>query len=82
MSGKAFEYYARKIFKIICILGTEKEVIFENPDKLVFSKIIEFYLKNSFIFSLDNNIKGRNEIDIVYHLKYKELLNIDKIIFK
>ena len=60
------------------IYRNKKEVFFENPDKLVFSKIIDFYLKNSFIFSLDNNIKRWNEIDIVYHLKYKELLNIAK----
>ena len=60
------------------IYRNKKGVFFENPDKLVFSKIIDFYLKNSFIFSLDNNIKRWNEIDIVYHLKYKELLNIAK----
>ena len=86
MNGKAFEDYVRKIFKIMCILGTKKEVFFDNPDKIIFSKIIDFYLKNSFIFSLDidipiknilyNNIKEGNELDIVYHLEYKELLNI------
>ena len=43
MSGKAYEDYARKIFKIILIITTKKEIFFENPTKLIFSKIIDFY---------------------------------------
>ena len=43
MSGKAYEDYARKIFKIMLIITTKKEIFFENPTKLIFSKIIDFY---------------------------------------
>jgi len=47
MDGNGFEDYARKIFKIMCILGTKKDIFFESPEKILYSKII----KNSFIFS-------------------------------
>ena len=43
MSGKVYEDYARKIFKIMIIITTKKEIFFENPTKLIFSKIIDFY---------------------------------------
>ena len=43
MSGKAYEDYARKIFKIMLIITTIKDIFFENPTKLIFSKIIDFY---------------------------------------
>ena len=43
MSGKAYEDYARKIFKIMLIITTKKDIFFENPTKLIFSKIIDFY---------------------------------------
>ena len=55
MNGKAFEDYVRKIFKIMCILGTKKEVFFDNPNKIIFSKIIDFYLKNSLDFDTPIN---------------------------
>lgn len=86
MSGKAYEDYARKIFKIMCIIGTKKDVFFENPDKIMYERIIDFYLQNFFRYSFDintpikevlyNNIQGGNELDIVYHLEYRELINI------
>ena len=43
MSGKAYEDYARKIVNIMLIITTKKEIFFENPTKLIFSKIIDFY---------------------------------------
>ena len=43
MSGKVYEDYARKIFKIMIIITTKKDIFFENPTKLIFSKIIDFY---------------------------------------
>ena len=86
MSGKSYEDYARKIFKIMCIIATNKEVFFENPNKIIYEKIIDFYLQNFFRYSFNiktpikkvlyNNIQEGNEIDIVYHLKYGELIKI------
>ena len=84
MSGKAYEDYARKILKIMFIIITKKEIFFENPSKIIFSKLIDFYLKKYFRCSFDidtpirniiyNNIQDGNELDIVYDCQYKDLL--------
>jgi hypothetical protein len=88
ISGKAYEEYAKNIFRIMCVIGTKKEVFLENPSNINYSKILDFYLKNFFKESLNiytpikknlcNNIQDGNEIDIVYHLNYKELSNLSK----
>ena len=86
MSGKVYEDYARKIFKIMIIITTKKEIFFENPTKLIFSKIIDFYLKNyyGYMFDIDtpikntiyDNIQDSNELDIVFDFQYKEFLQL------
>lgn len=88
MSGKAYEEYARKILKIMFLLVIKQEISFDNPDKISYSKIIDFYLENFFQESLDiktpiknslyDDIHEGNELDIVYHMKYKELYQIAK----
>ena len=84
MSGKAYEDYVRKILKIMLILVTKKEIFFENPDKINYSRIIDFYLNNYFKHSFDintpiknilyNNIQEGNELDIVFNMKYDDLV--------
>lgn len=88
MSGKPYEEYCRKIFKIMCMLVVNKEIFLENPTKISYSKIIDFYLNNYFKYSFEidkpiinilyNNIQDGNELDIVYEMKYEELINISK----
>ena len=83
MSGKTYEDYVRKILKIMIILVTKNEIFFENPSKINYSKIIDFYLNNYFKYSLDintpiknilyNNIQDGNELDIVFDMKYQDL---------
>jgi len=83
MIGKAYEEYVRKILKIMFLLVIKQEISFDNPDKISYSKIIDFYLENFFKESLDietpiknslyDDIHEGNELDIVYHMKYKEL---------
>ena len=86
MSGKAYEDYARKILKIMFIITTKKDIFFENPSKITFSKLIDFYLQKYFRCSFDidtpikniiyNNIQDGNELDIVYDCQYKDLLQL------
>ena len=86
MTDKAYEDYARKILKIMFIIITKKEIFFENPNKIIFSKLIDFYLKNYLRYSfdintptrniVDNNKQDGNGLDIVYDCKYKDLLQL------
>ena len=88
MDGKAYEDYCRKILKIMFLITIKKEIFFENPQKISFSDIINFYSKNAFRYKLkingpiknilNDNIQEGNELDIVYSLKYKELINISE----
>jgi hypothetical protein len=88
MDGKAYEDYCRKILKIMFLITIKKEIFFENPQKISFSNIINFYSKNAFRYKLkingpiknilNDNIQEGNELDIVYSLKYKELINISE----
>jgi hypothetical protein len=88
MDGKTYEEYYRKILKIMFLITIKKEIFFENPQKISFSDIINFYSKNAFRYKLkingpiknilNDNIQEGNELDIVYSLKYKELINISE----
>ena len=86
MSGKAYEEYSRKILKIMFMLVTKKEIFFENPTKIVYSTLIDFYLNNYFKYSFEidkpiknilyDNMQDEKELDIVYEMKYEELINV------
>ena len=64
----------------MCMLAINKEIFFENPTKISYSKIIDFYLNNYFKYSFEkdkpiinilyDNIQDGNELDIVYEMKY------------
>ena len=43
MGGKAYEEYANKILKIMLIMVLKKEIFFENPSIIIYSKISDFY---------------------------------------
>ena len=88
MDGKAYEDYCRKMLKIMFLLTNKREIIFENPQKIKYSNIIDFYFQNYFRHklnidepigkSLNKNIQEGNELDIVFSLKYKELIDLSQ----
>ena len=81
MTGKAYEDFARKSFKIMLMIISQDDIKFENPNKINIDKIIDYYLKNSANESLRiktniHDIIGAKlvdinmEIDILAEFKY------------
>lgn len=47
MTGKAYEDFARKSFKIMLMIISQDDIKFENPNKVFIDEVIEYYLTNS-----------------------------------